>query len=126
MVVGLSACLQFLTLSTSPCHRAAPPLRHLATDLPTFDRLLHPPAVRFLLHHFRADPPLHGGGSPYDPETHDVPELPGREGPAQLVPRLHGLLQRELRAERLVGLRDWRVPGGGGIIVDVDCIDIYE
>ena len=124
--MGLSTGVQFLKVSISPRHRTSPPLRHFEANLPAFDRLLHPPSVRFLLHYLRADPSFHGGGGAYDPEAHDVPELPGREGSAELVPRLHGLLQRELRDQRLVGLRDRRVSRARGIVADDHRTDIHE
>ena len=126
MVVGLPPRLELSPLPISPSHCLPPIIRNFALDLSPFHRLLHPPAIRFLLYHIRAYPAIHGGGGAYDPETYDVPELPGGQGAAELVPRVHGFLQRELRDERLVGLRDRRVPGASGLSADANCTYIHE
>ena len=110
MVVGLSSRLELPQVPASPSHSFAPSFGHLAADLPALARLLHPPSLCLLLHHLWANPPFYGGRGAYNPEAYDVPKLLGRQVAAELVPCMHGLLQCELRGERLVGLRHRRLP----------------
>ena len=126
MVVGVSPCLKLPQVSISYSNRPSSLVRNFEVNLSPFDRLLHPPSIRLLLHHLRAYLALHGGGGPYNPEAHDVPELPGWKVLAELVSSMYGLLQCELRDERLVGLRHRCLFGGGSLSVDAHCTHLHE